>query len=260
MIGIEHNQGLYILYQNLKTMKKNLGSLNYETYNSYIEMIEKGAKSYTLQNHPEMPINGIAELNRRFSDIKKYISPPELDLKGLIAAAVSNLTSIQQIYAQKIINATLSDRDLNSILRDLDKLEAEIREKVTPAERHILMAAISVAKHSSQYWDENSQKWANEFGSPEIWPIATGSNHREGPITWKIVAGTDVGAALFYGGTSAWLTMFPGIGWASWGIYTTAFTMATSGTMALGKIIVDRMLEADPEKEPDEESDEEPHQ
>jgi len=42
-IGIEHNQGLEAIFDNLKAMKEKLGPLNYETFGNYLEEIEKGA-------------------------------------------------------------------------------------------------------------------------------------------------------------------------------------------------------------------------
>ncbi len=187
------------------------------------------------------------QLKEGISDARKFLKPDVLNSgrlsyvgninERLLAAAAPNLTQSQQNYARKIADVTTSrSNNLSSTLRDLVNLEAEIRLMMPKGEIPVLLAAISVAKHSRQYWNDNSQKWENEFGSPETGSIANSN------ITWGDVGWMDAGSALVYGGGTAWLGFIPVLGWATWGIYTVGVSAACSGALAIGKIISDQYV------------------
>lgn len=129
----------------------------------------------------------------------------------------ANISSVADNYIDKIgellNNPSL---DINNLQFQLNQLESEAQTILaTDIDRTIILSAISVAKSSSIYWDENDTKWGTKFGY---------TNYKlEGLIKsgiWK----SDVGGAMVFGlhmwfnGSAAAIASTGPSGWLSLGI------------------------------------------
>lgn len=122
---------------------------------------------------------------------------------------------------------TSGNTDLNLIQKTLHLIESDARVNCPIGELHVVLSAVSVAKHSSQYWHDNYSKWISEFGG------ISSQNRTNGDINWAVVGGADVAAAVAVGvGTSSALIV-PFVGWTFWGVVTGGAAVVTSGGSAL---------------------------
>ena len=100
-IGREHNEGLAVLFNNLKFIKTNNQS-NKLQFNDYISMIEHSTIEFTLNNHKDMSEFSIQELKRNVSSMKSTLidfSSSKKDnefVHDKIIETVSHLLTVKQ--------------------------------------------------------------------------------------------------------------------------------------------------------------------
>lgn len=238
-IGEEHNKGMDMLFNVLKTMKAN----NQIAYNisDYLDQFETAAIDFTIQNHPELSDEGIEELAKNVDNIKQALNDfnDGLDPTNgrtentylhyqLFSDIQGRLTSNQNKYLQQIAEAATSGNDVESILETLSNIEAEIKINCVNNELPVLLTSISIAKHSSQYWSENYSKWADEFeGGPTL-------RIEGGCVSWGAVGGADLAAGVTTGVLTSTALVVPFIGWGTWATITGGATvLASAGTAVL---------------------------
>ncbi len=232
-IGIDHNKGLDVIFDALKNDKAS--SSGRVSAKDRLDLISSIGTQFTLQNHPELSTNAIALLKERavksISFSKTYLSGRVNGSKDiyqqLMDSANALLNANQKFYIQKILTTMTSEKDINSILSSFDSIEKEIRSNCSDTELPVILASLSVAKHSAQYWNENYEKWVTEFGG-----VPSGGRI-ELKINWGVVGAADVAEATIVGGGTIGLGLAPGIGWAAWGIITGGAALLTSGGSAL---------------------------
>jgi hypothetical protein len=168
-IGQEHNKGLDYIFEQLKIdqesksirLKQENKSITLNSSDSILNfsIIEKASVLFvTMSDYGK----GIEK-----EKISKIISltSEKISLKS----ANTNtdhlvLTKSQQYYMNKYKEIIMSmTNDIKPVIKELEKLDAEMILNCTSEEVIPLLAMTSVGKYSLQYWNENLYKWVTLF-------------------------------------------------------------------------------------------------
>lgn len=114
------------------------------------------------------------------------------------------------------------------MLAAFDDISDEAKTSCSDNELPVILAALSVARHSAQYWHDHLGEWVSEFGD------TPSSNGRiQGNVRWGVVAGADVATAATVAGSMWGFSLIPGVGWGFAAAVIGGSSLITSGAAAL---------------------------
>ncbi len=210
-IGIDHNDGLELMFNNLKAAQDANGPLSPE---DALKIMEQSAYDLGNERYPEGMDEYITPAIKYVGDFaRSYQNDPVAKNKDfyqvILEEAEKRLSEDQQIFLERIVSAVADNDDLATMHEALNIIERDVRREFSSQlERHPLLSAIYIAKSSSTYWHDNYDKWTDEFGDSSFMRIKG---------FWG-----DVGLADLLGGTvvagTLWMTgLIPGPGWVTYG-------------------------------------------
>ncbi len=232
-IGVSHNKGLEyslnFINTNRGTDKISLPQLLKLNKAASIEYILKTYPNLSESNRVTI-ISKMESLNQVFiKNVDGRTNDAADEMQAMLDQISPNLTATQKNHINNIFSTVVNlDYDINAIQASLNSIESQANA-LPYEEGGIVLAAVSVARNSSYYWNENIDSWVNVgFGDG-------GGNipRTEGPIRWGGVAAADVAGAVIMGGGLKLLGLIPEIGWAAWGIATGGYALLASGGAAL---------------------------
>jgi hypothetical protein len=146
--------------------------------------------------------------NQSFDVSREALSYDRRSLSDVLAGA-SNLSNFQKDVLLRIDTILLNARNNRAgVMANLMNIQERIEEHVDDGDKPFLYSALSVARHSANYWSDpgTSAKWldaVNEFGMKY-----RGGFHRTFAIDWGKVAEVDyhafVGAACTWVASGSW--------------------------------------------------------
>jgi len=119
----------------------------------------------------------------------------------------------------------MNKSDMNEVLYGLLALEEEAKENLCDNELFDVLSAISIAKYTSQYWNNNMQNWTNLANSSLI----------NSKFSWSACGKSDVkgGVIAATGGGASWLLGGGPVGWKAWGALVAGGAVAGSAQYAI---------------------------
>lgn len=162
-IGRLHNEGLEYVYSEIVS-KNNFTLMD---FSNMLTEVKKGTYNFTkgidfskhISYSDYLSIYSMYDnvLYSQFVDIKK--GDYDFNMVDSIKKEVS-LTSKQEKYLLEL-DTVISNYDLDSIqlLEELSKLKREIVTHCSKEEQFILLASVSIAINSLEYWTVNLDKW-----------------------------------------------------------------------------------------------------
>jgi len=233
-IGIMHNQGLDYAFKTLKAAKEK-GCLSKSTNEDYIDQLYKSTISYIDVNFSDLTDKEIQEVKNSLLKTKETIielsssssKGNEYLYQSIMKKAESLMTDKQKEISNKILSIMSENSDIDRIFSKMALVENEINQTCSEEEKPCLLAMLSVAKHSSEYWNQNLSNWITEFGTSKDTP----------KLSWALVGESDAAYALYAGITCSTAVIVPFIGWGAYIGIVGGGTLITSGTAALLQII-----------------------
>lgn len=248
-IGKMHNRGLDYVLNSLRESKLS----GKKTATEVLYLSEKATMQFVKNEYPglsrdklEFLTNRFASLNATFTNrLKKSRSPGRTSevatelYQDMMAEATPYLTTGQATYINEVLNVLVTqDYDINLLQASLTSIENQVYS-LAVEEQPLVLSAISVGRSSAEYWVANSTYWEEEI--TQIVAV-NGSGGQpipriKAPIRWGVVAGADVGGAVFMGTMLSPLFIAPFVGWAIWGGFTGAYSLlASAGTAIIYKV------------------------
>ncbi len=218
-IGVEHNNGLDYVFEQLKAVQEQEGKASFRTKasSSVFALAEQATKDFMAERF-EMNAEDLLNTQEHISAMFKHplrsksSSNEELNLYD---ADLKKELSDLQIKLLDDLNLVMSDSDgdLKSLQARIQAIEEEAVVKMEEEEYCIILVATSVAKNTLVYWYENLPKWEEllrEGGSfSEKANMVNGAKGvQDGEDTqhnfsWKQVGKTDVLGGVVGGGLGA---------------------------------------------------------
>ncbi len=154
--------------------------------------------------------------------------------QGSLAELAPYTTSNQRLHINNVFGA-LEDLETNMGALQLRLNEIETQAYyLSGAEAYPILAAVSVARNSSYYWDANIELWNNTVNDP--------SNHIalprvNGKISWGGVAKADVAGAVVMAISQLVFAGIPVVGWGYFAAAVVGGAVVGSGLMAVVYVI-----------------------
>lgn len=194
IMGKMHNKGLESIlngFQETETIFDQ-SQTKENSYASYISIIKSNAISYVKEetNNNAEAIAIAEEYLDKFLDDK----PEYLDFKTfentIYTPYIKKIRKTPAFDSKlKELNEIATDNDINlqSLLSRLQQLESTIRSSsLSTNEKNALLAGISVAQESYQYWYDKGPEWLKTL---------TGES-KKGKFSWKRVGREDISGAV----------------------------------------------------------------
>lgn len=183
----------------------------------YLDLATESGTQFVLNSHPDLPTDMVQTFKEQASKsnafYKNYLSAKSSNdqesYEILLDSLNPHLSENQKLYIDKIFSTLTSGIDIDPMLAAFDEISDEAKTNCTDNEISVILAALSVAKHSAQYWHDHLGEWESEFR------VTPSSNGRiQGDIRWGVVAGADVATAATVAGSMWGFSLIPGVGWA----------------------------------------------
>ena len=233
LIGKLHNEGLDYFFEYLKEKKnetrlelmKQRNSLYVESIDVLRALAKKDISDFLYESMSAFLKQ--PHISKQLNNQNYVFSKEELTSHIPFIRTVDKKTGEQIVYVnqkmplmsneQKHLYAKLMSITNNQQLtkddaiKEFEKLEKESKNTFRGDEKIAILGALSVAKHSMQYWNQNITKWKTEFGSidasvktqPEYILMGGGTGETSGDISSGDIINADAGGALvgaLYGG------------------------------------------------------------
>lgn len=229
-----HNQGLDYAFKTLKAAKEK-GYLSKSTNEDYINHLYNSTISYVDINCSNLTDKEIQEVKNSLLKTKETIielsnsssKGNEYLYQSIMKKAESLLTDKQKEISNKILSIMSENSDIDTIFSKMALVENEINQTCTEEEKPCLLAMLSVAKHSSEYWNSNLSLWTEEFGISK--------NNTK--FSWGLVGASDAAYALFAGVTCSEALIVPFIGWGAYIGIVGGGTLIVSGWACIAQVI-----------------------
>ncbi len=219
VMGKMHNDGLEVIFSGIQEVGVafDINQTKENQQNSYIETIKNNAILYVEQetDHNAEAVSLAKDLLSKFlDDVPEYAEHKPTDNTIYTPYIQSSKMSAAFNTQLKNLNEIATDKDLNlqSLLSRLQQLETTVRNSsLIEKEKNILLAGISVAQESYQYWYGKGDEWLETLNVP-------GQKRK---ISWKRVGNADISgavdgaistfAAALVGGPAGWGAMIVGV-------------------------------------------------
>ena len=194
IMGKMHNKGLESILRGFQDVGVNSSQnqMKADSYDSYVSIIKSNAISY-VKEETDNNVEAVAiakDLLDKFLDddpeykeyktINNTIYTPYIQSIKKTPAFNSKLKELNEI-------ATDGDMNLQSLLSRLQQLESSVRNSsLSTGEKNPLLAGISVAQESYQYWYNKGPEWLKTLKGES----------KKGKFSWKRVGIADIGGAV----------------------------------------------------------------
>jgi len=237
-IGIEHNKGLDYVFESLKKQKQD--GINPDELKTYLNIVESSSEEYingsSYNVSAEQKVIIKKGISNKSQAIKNYstarIKSSDYIYNQILGDTDSLLIDNQRSSIKEILTVVVDQNlELEETLAQLSTIEKNASDKFDESELPVILSVISVAKYSVTYWNENGDKWAQEFGA-----LSTNGRVKQ-KINWGWVGGTDVASAVSMG-----IACTPAVagGPVGWGFATLAIggaALVGSGGAALVQLL-----------------------
>jgi hypothetical protein len=215
-VGIEHNICLNLIFTKIDSLK----SLGIKPTKVQLKQLAQG----WVRDFIELKKNLTQEEKQLLRSIISGVFNEPIEDNTYPARCASTLNTNFKIYLDKI-NILMNKSDMNEILSGLLALEEEAKENLCDNELFDVLSAISIAKYTSQYWNNNMQNWTNLANSSLI----------NGKFSWSACGKSDVkgGVIAATGGGASWLLGGDPVGWKAWGALVVGGAVAGSAQYAI---------------------------
>ncbi|MHC1705032.1 MAG: hypothetical protein AB9846_14070 [Tenuifilaceae bacterium] len=232
-IGVMHNQGLDYAFNALKKAKEK-GSLTKSNNKDYLNLLYESTVTFNKINSSNLTDKENTEVNNSLEETKKLLlklsnsnkNDGDLLYQSILKEADVLLTAKQKEFSEKVLNA-MSDTNIVIVLSNLDLIESEINLNCTEEEKPGLLAMVSVAKHSSQYWHQNLAIWVSEFGTSK----------NTAKFSWSFVGKSDALYAVLTGVGCSEALIVPFVGWGVYIGVVGGGTILVSGWACIAQLI-----------------------
>lgn len=231
-IGVMHNQGLEYAFKSLKAAKEN-GKLAKFNDEDYINLLFESTYYNAENNNCELSKSEIEQIKSSLVVTKNRLikltntKADEFIYQTIIGEAESLLTTRQKEISQEILRVMTESSNIETVLNDLNQIEAEINSTCDDNEKVGLLSMLSVAKHSSEYWNSNLTLWTEEFGLSK----------NGAKFSWGLVGCADAAYALLTGIECSPALCVPFIGWGAYLGIVGGGTVIVSGWACIAQII-----------------------
>jgi hypothetical protein len=214
-IGVIHNQGLEYAFESLKAVH----SKGVSSKEEYFNIIGESTVTFTEERFSDLSPEQMNKVKTTILDARKSLSElthsfkkgdPELYTE-IIESADTLMTENQKKFSDELFRLLLNKTSSIKVIQNgLDSLENVIELTCSEIEKQILLSAISIARHSSNYWNDNYLKWENELNPSKS------LNLEADPVNWKVVGAADVAYAVTVGIACSTALLVPFIGWTTY--------------------------------------------
>lgn len=232
-VGVEHNNGLDYIFDNLKLLNQNDGNKSTIESIDITILIKKYASEYIESKNSNSIVNfetkkGIDLIHRIKTENQLKFANSELNLyPDSLKANYS--TGLIILLDELDIVMKNENTDLLEAIRAIEKIENnESIDNLSDMEKMIIFTSCSMAKSSLSYWNENYDKWKYLFGNNQKswWP------------DWKEIGLSDAGGAvigathLAISGTGAAMLAGGPAGWTGIGLVVVGYGLEASAVSA----------------------------
>lgn len=189
-IGVIHNRGIDYVFNYVKEKTVHCKP-EMKTGEALLHLVEEGTREFLkksdLFDEPGMEI-ALEESKKPFifyndclKDNLKSSTMTSVCLSEIEALLTHNQKAIL-IEMDEVFNGNIWD--VQEVTSSLEALEKKIISECSEEEKHILLCATSIGRHSFQYWSNNFDLWFDEFG-PDI-------KFKKAQFNWAEVGKNDV--------------------------------------------------------------------
>lgn len=237
-LGVNHNRGLdQILVQLIET-KKVKEKIN---LTEALKLAEHVTQNYVKEEYSGLNDVEYAQINETVSSVTQFMHAfaeakqkqsariTSIDLYQTILAEIeSDLTITQSRYLNEILHLLATSSNNIYYLQDnLTNIENRVYN-LTVEEGELVLAAISIARESSNYWNQNYAVWQNTLDE-----YIYANARTEGDVSWGGVAAVDVAGAISVGINTSKAVVVPFVGWKFWAACVVGGAVISSGATAI---------------------------
>ncbi len=230
-IGIEHNNGLDYVFEELK--KSDVSKIGLKSANlseDIFEIAQNATKDFIAKTF-DLSDENLSLVNLQIAKAFDKTSKNEVNLKSanahLYESKTEALLTDTQINFLDELNAIMSDNDhdLKSLQKRIISIENRAVNNLVEEEYAVILAATSVAKYTLEYWSENLDKWSvllsGNTATLQTMPRLKSGNaesEEDDNFSWKEVGKADVGGAVAAAAGSGvgYLVAGGPVGWKAW--------------------------------------------
>ena len=195
LIGKMHNKGLETILRGFQDVGVNSSQnqMKADSYDSYVSIIKSNAISY-VKEETDNDVEAVAIAKDLLDKFLDDDNPEYMEHKAIANSIYTPY--IQGIRKTKTFDsklkelneiATDDDNNLQSLLSRLQQLEASVRNSsLSTDEKNALLAGISVAQNSYQYWYDKDSEWLKTLKG----------DSKKGKFSWKLVGRADIRGAV----------------------------------------------------------------
>ncbi len=173
-IGKKHNEALAEALNNLKNSNV---SFKNSSKSKVIQVANKGLNEYYAAQYSGEALNSAIQFSEE--NVFKYTNSVQTRSEEKRSASSAkefteknkSKLSKQQIELFLQLDKILDNKnktDLQTILRQLEKLGRTAKSSLSKEEAQIILVTVEVAKNSCIYWEENMEKWIKILTDKEI--------------------------------------------------------------------------------------------
>ena len=213
IMGKMHNKGVESILRGFQDAGTNSDQSQTKEvpYVSYISIIKSNAISYVKEEtgNDAEAIAIAEEFLHNFLDDNPACVEHKAIANSIYTPYIQSIKKTKTFNTQlKELNEIATDEDVNlqSLLSRLQQLEATVRcSSLTATEKNILLAGISVAQESYQYWYDKGPEWLNTLKG----------EGKKGKFSWKSVGRADISGAVDGAMTVVAMAFVGPVGWAA---------------------------------------------
>lgn len=166
LIGAEHNAGLEYVFHYIKNRK---GQKNNYDLRELLELAESGTRDFLEKSRLLNTFDRIIAMDESGKPFVFYTGKADhlksATLDKLWTPEVDHtLTKKQKMFLEEI-DQILNDNSSNvqEIIEKLQQLDERIQQECSSVEKHVVLCATAIGRHSCQYWHDNLDKWIKEI-------------------------------------------------------------------------------------------------
>lgn len=166
LIGAEHNAGLEYVFNYLKNSK--VQTISYSR-RELLDLAEAGTRDFLEKSRMLNTFDRIIAMDESekpfvfYAGMTDHLKSATLD--KLWPSEVDHILTKKQKMILEEIDQILNDNSSNvqTVIEKLRQLDDRIQQECSSGEKHVLLCATAIGRHSCQYWHDNLCKWEEVF-------------------------------------------------------------------------------------------------
>jgi hypothetical protein len=237
-LGVNHNRALDQILGQLIETKKETDKIK---FSEALDLAGFVAQDYVRKEYTGLDDIEYAKINETVSSVSKFMHDfaetrqtqsarvTSTDLYQTIVAEIENdLTITQRQYLDEILNLVAnSSHNIYYLQDNLTYIENRVYN-LPVEEGELILAAISIARESSNYWNQNYTVWQTEVNE-----FIYATARTKGDVNWGGVAAVDVAGAISVGIATSKAAVVPFVGWKFWAACVVGGAAISSGATAI---------------------------